>query len=80
MDRNAIEANLTSVFRDVFSDAGIVISDDTSAEDIEGWDSITHVNLIMAVERAFEVGFTTREIRGFKNVGDLVEAILKKTA
>jgi acyl carrier protein len=70
-----LKAKLTTVFRDVFDDESLVIDDNTTADDIEDWDSLTHVNLIVAVEKAFGVKFTTREVQGLKNVGELLSLI-----
>ncbi|NBH83205.1 acyl carrier protein [bacterium C-53] len=69
---------LQEVFRDVFDDDAIVISDETTAEDIESWDSLTHVQLIVAVEKEFSVKFSTVEVMKLKNVGEFIELINKK--
>lgn len=74
-----VHQKLTNVFRDVFDDPNLQISDATTANDVDGWDSIMHVTLIVAVEKAFGVRFTTKEVKGLANVGDLVEAIAKKS-
>ncbi|KJU86477.1 acyl carrier protein [Candidatus Magnetobacterium bavaricum] len=69
---------LEKVFRDVFDDEEIVIFDKMTAADIEKWDSLTHVQLIVAVEREFAVRLKTAEIIGFKNVGDLLHILEEK--
>ena len=69
---------LTQVFRNVFDDPGIVLSPETTANDVAGWDSLSHVNLIMAIELRFNITFTRKEIYGFKNVGDMANCILQK--
>ena len=69
---------LQEVFRDVFDDDDIVISNETTAEDIESWDSLTHVQLIVAVEKEFSVKFYTVEVMKLKNVGEFIELINKK--
>jgi acyl carrier protein len=66
---------LTEVFRQVFDDPGIVLTPETTADDIDGWDSLSHVNLIMAVESRFEIRFKPKEVLSFKNVGDLARCI-----
>ena len=71
---------LTTVFQEVFDDPALAIDEATTAEDIEGWDSVTHVLLVVAVEQAFAVKFKTAEIETLKNVGDLVRLIDRKTA
>ena len=62
---------LTNVFRDVFDDNSIVINDQTTANDIEDWDSLEHINLIEAVEKEFNMRFQMREVSGMKNVGEM---------
>jgi acyl carrier protein len=76
----ATDQRLTSVFQDVFDDDSLQIRPEMTADDIEEWDSLTHINLITAVEREFKVKFTTGEVTGMKNVGDLLSLIDKKTA
>ena len=66
---------LTNVFRDVFDDNSIVINDQTTANDIEDWDSLEHINLIEAVEKEFNMRFQMREVSGMKNVGEMVDII-----
>jgi acyl carrier protein len=70
---------LTDVFRQVFEDKTIVLTPETTANDIDGWDSLSHVNLIVAVEAAFNIEFTRQEATRFKNVGELIANIEKKT-
>lgn len=74
----AIEATLQEVFRKVFDDPELLVESGTTADDVEGWDSLTHINLIVAVEKQFRVRFTTAEVRGMRNVGDLAGAIARK--
>ena len=78
MSREEVFARLTDVFRDVFDDDSIVLSDDTTAADVEGWDSVEHFNLISEVESVFKVRFQMREVSGMKNVGELVNIILER--
>ena len=73
-----IHEQLTVVFRNVFDDDAIVIIPETSADDIEGWDSLSHVNLIIAVELKFNIEFTQQEIRSFSNVGEMEKCIENK--
>ncbi len=69
---------LEEVFRQVFDDPGITLKPETTADDVEGWDSLSHVNLIMAVENRFNVRFNMKEVIGFKNVGDLARCVESK--
>lgn len=78
MEIDEIKTRLTEIFRDVFSDNALVLTDALTADDVAKWDSLSHINLIYAVEKAFKIRFQTKEVRSMKNVGDLVEVIKKK--
>lgn len=73
-----------TVFRDVFDDPDLVIAEQMTAEDVDGWDSLTHINLIIAIERAFGIKFATAEISRLKddgsNVGNMVALVTQKIA
>jgi len=71
---------LTSIFRMVFDDDEIAIERQTTANDVDGWDSLSHVNLIVAVENSFGIRFTQKELLTFRNVGDLLDSIESKIA
>lgn len=66
---------LDGVFRQVFDDDTIEITPETTADDVDGWDSLSHVNVILAVESKFRIRFTSKEILGFRNVGDMMKCI-----
>jgi acyl carrier protein len=68
-------AQLQDVFRNVFDDDSLVIANATTAQDIEAWDSVQHVTLMLEVEDAFKVRLSTSEMAYLKNVGDLVTLI-----
>lgn len=70
---------LNGVFRDVFDDDSITVSEDTTANDIEDWDSLNHITLIDAVESEFNVRFTMGEVSGMKNVGEMAQIIKERT-
>jgi acyl carrier protein len=78
MSPSEIKSRLTTVFRSTFNDDAIEISEATTAVDIPQWDSLTHINLVLATEKAFAVRFTTREVRSLKTVGDLTKMIEQK--
>lgn len=78
MSKEQIMERLTEIFRDVFDDESIEISDSTTADDIEAWDSLEHITLISAVEKAFKMRFTMREVSGMKNVGEMADILLEK--
>ncbi|MBR3679598.1 MAG: acyl carrier protein [Oscillospiraceae bacterium] len=80
MTRAEVFEKLTEVFCDVFDDDAITLSEDTTAADVEGWDSVEHFNLISEVESVFKLRFQMREVSGMKNVGELVDIILARGA
>ncbi len=69
---------LNGVFRDVFDDDSITVNEDTTANDIEDWDSLNHITLIDAVESEFGVRFTMGEVSGMKNVGEMAQIIKER--
>jgi acyl carrier protein len=73
-----IHQKLTDVFRDVFDDPSLEISASTTASDVEGWDSLTNINLIVAAEKAFAVSFTTKDVKALASVGDLIRLIASR--
>jgi acyl carrier protein len=81
---NDIRDQAQDVFRQVFDDPSIVLRDDMTADDIPGWDSLTHINLMVATEKRFKIKFATAEIsrlkEGGRNVGDFLALIDKKRA
>ena len=75
MNEQDILAKVTSVFRDVFQDDSIVVRKDMTADDVQNWDSLTHIDMIMLIEEEFGIRVPTRAITTMKNVGDLVGII-----
>lgn len=75
---NNLHARLTGVFRNVFDDDSLALRADMTANDVENWDSLTHIDLIVAIEKEFRVRFTTAEVSGLKNVGELESLVEKK--
>jgi len=78
MSREEIYAELNTVFQEVFDDESISVNDGTTAKDIEDWDSLEHINLIVAVEKAFGIKFNMGEASRLKNVGEMVDLIIGK--
>lgn len=76
MTREEVYERLTGVFRDVFDDDSIEIGDGTTAEDIDGWDSFEHINLVVAVEDEFSFKIPMGKVVTMKNVGEMVDIIL----
>lgn len=75
-----IMKKLTRVFREVFDDPALRISEKTQAKDVEGWDSLMHITLIAEVEDVFRVRFSMKEVTSMKNVGEMAALIEKKMA
>ncbi|MBR3691166.1 MAG: acyl carrier protein [Clostridia bacterium] len=78
MTRNEVYEQLNAVFRDVFDDESLTVADETTAADVEDWDSLTHITLIAAVEDAFDISFDMKTVVRLKCVGDMVDAILQE--
>jgi acyl carrier protein len=77
-DRDTL-VRISAVFSDVLDDDDVSLSRATTAADVPGWDSLAHVRLILAVEKAFGVKFSAAQVTKLKNVGDLVDAVEAKT-
>lgn len=78
MDINEILNQVQEIFRDILDDESIVLAGETSANDVEGWDSLTHIQLVVAVEKHFKIKFTSKEILSWKNVEEMVVSINDK--
>lgn len=78
MEKSEAIKRLNEVFRDVFDDEEITVNDQTTADDIEDWDSIEHINLISAVEDEFKMCFTMGEVSGMKNVGEMISIVAER--
>ena len=75
MSREEILEKLNEIFQDMFDDEDLEITEETVADDVEGWDSLMHISLIEEVEDAFDIRFTMVEVNGIHNVGALVSII-----
>ena len=76
---NGVWPRLTGIFRELFDDESLELSRETTAEDVEGWDSLTHVELLVEIERAFGIRFNTGEVAGLSNVGEMADLIARRT-
>jgi acyl carrier protein len=77
---NDTKERIQIVFRDIFDDDSIVLRDDMTAADVENWDSLNHIDMIVAIESEFKIRFTTAEVTSLKNVGELMALVDKKRA
>ena len=80
MNREEVFKLLNEVFQDVFDDETITVNENTTADDIEMWDSFEHINLITSIEKSFGIKFNMKEIVGLHNVGEMADLILSKHA
>ena len=75
MNRDEIMGKVTEIFRDVFDDESIVLSESTTANDIEDWDSLSHITLINEIEKAFDFKFSMKDVLGMKDVGEMLDIL-----
>lgn len=73
-----IRDELQKIFREIFFDDDLILFDEMTADDVEDWDSLSHLNLISEIERRFNIEFTTEEMLSAKNVGEFIKYIEKK--
>jgi acyl carrier protein len=78
MNYNEILRKVNDIFIDVLDNPDIVLKDETSASDIAEWDSLNHIQLVVAIEKSFKQKFTAREIQSWKNVGEMCKALNEK--
>lgn len=80
MSREEIHERLNEIACDVFEEENLQLNDETTADDVDGWDSLTHLGFVNEIEIEFGIKFTLAEIRNLKNVGELVDAVEKHLA
>ena len=80
MAHESIKQEITDIFEEVMDLEEVTLTDDTTANDIEEWDSLSHIRLIIAIERSFGIKFTNAEIESLKKFGDLVALVGRKKA
>ena len=78
MDKVIILRQVETIFKDVLDEDDIVLTEATTANDVEGWDSLTHIQLIVAIEKHFKIKFSSKEILSWKNVGEMLDSIKSK--
>lgn len=78
MQETAVYEKLTTVFREVFDETDLVLKPEMTADDVDGWDSLSHIRLVLAVSKAFGVKFSASEVGGLKNVGEFAALIQAK--
>lgn len=80
MEKTEILKNVQDIFRDVLDNEEIELTQVTTANDIEEWDSLSHIQLIVAIEKEFRIKFTSKEILSWSNVGEMMECIAQRLA
>lgn len=78
MNRNEILQEINSVFKNILDNEDIVIEENTEASDVDEWDSLSHIQLVVAIERHFKIRFTSKEIQSWGNVGEMLDSIQNK--
>jgi acyl carrier protein len=80
MTPEEIKNSLTEIFKDVFDDESIALTSETTADDIDEWDSLSQITLLVAIEKEFKITLTFVEVQNLKNVGDMLDLIATKVA
>ena len=80
MTRQDIVDQLTEIFQDILDVDDLVVTDTLSADDVDEWDSLSHIQLIVAIEKQWSIKFTSREIMKWQNVGEMVDTIMERIA
>ena len=78
MKKSELLKKLEEIFKDVFDNEGLIISNETTADDIEEWDSLMHIHLMIAIEKEFSVKFNTSEVVNLLNVGEFIDSLNNK--
>ncbi len=78
MDKNEILKKVNAIFIDILDDENIVLTYETTANDVEDWDSLNHIQLVVAIEKQFKIRFTSKEIQSWNNVGEMVNSVSLK--
>jgi acyl carrier protein len=79
MDRSELLKNINDIFVDTLDNEDVKIGETTTADEVEEWDSLTHIQLVVAIEKYFKIRFTSREIQSWNNVGEMMNCILQKS-
>jgi len=78
MEKNEIITALNKIFEDVIDEGPVSLSLSSTADDIDGWDSLTNIQLVVEIEKHFDLRFDSEEISGWKNVGDMIDCIIQR--
>ena len=78
MERSEVINKFNVIFEEVIDEGPVSLTDETTAADVDGWDSLTQIQLIVAIEKAFDVKFTSEEIVSWNNVGEMIDCFMTK--
>jgi len=78
MEQQQILSQIQEIFRETLDNESITLFTNTTANDIEEWDSLTHIQLIVQIEKHFNIRFSSKEILSWKNVGEMIDSLMKK--
>lgn len=78
MERNEILKQVNLIFIDTLDDEDLIIEESTTANDVDEWDSLTHIQLVVAIEKHFKIRFTAKEIQSWNDVGEMLNCIQEK--
>ena len=78
MQRSEIISSLNEIFEDIIDEGPVSLSDNSNADDIDGWDSLTNIQLVVEIESYFKIRFNSDEIMVWKNVGEMIDCIIQK--
>jgi len=78
MEIATVQDRVQEIFRDVLDDDELLITTGTTAENVEDWDSLTHIQLVVAIEKSFSIRFSASEIESYNNVGEMCHGIIEK--
>lgn len=78
MERNDVLKQIAEILEDVTDNDSVQITEASTADEVEGWDSLSHIQLVVAIEKHFRIKFTASEIQKWKNVGEMIDSIQAK--
>ena len=78
MERNEILLQINKIFKDTLDNENIVIEETTQASDIDEWDSLTHIMLVVTIEKKFKIKFNSKEILSWRNIGEMINSLIEK--
>lgn len=78
MEKEQILSEVQNIFREILDQENLVLKPETTAAEVEDWDSLSHIQLVVAIEKHFKIRFTSKEIQSWKNVDEMISSIQDK--